>query len=151
MTLQKLSEYYKLRQRLSKDRELLASLRARATPGAQSIDGMPLASAVRDKVGDLAAEIADLERQIAVNKKRASRAKATNKAYIGTIADSRTRMIFQLRFLRCLTWEEVAAIIGGRNTAAGVKKTCYRYLDAESRGTKNGDLSNPLINKSTGK
>ena len=69
MTLQKLSEYYKLRQRLSKDRELLASLRARATPGAQSIDGMPLASAVRDKVGDLAAEIADLERQIAVNKK----------------------------------------------------------------------------------
>ena len=74
-----------------------------------------------------------------------------NKAYIGTIADSRTRMIFQLRFLRCLTWDEVAAIIGGRNTVSGVKMICYRYLDEESQGTKSGALSDQPVNKLPGK
>ena len=48
--------------------------------------------------------------------------------YISTIEDSQTRMIFRLRFIRGMSWKEVAATIGGRNTEAGVKAVCYRYI-----------------------
>ena len=64
---------------------------------------------------------------------------------VDTIPDIQTRLIFRLRFLRCMTWDEVADTIGGRNTVSGVKKTCYRYLDAEKakRKAEAGNYSNP--------
>ena len=57
------------------------------------------------------------------------REKALVTAYITQIPDDQTRMIFRLRFLRGLTWSEVAALIGGRNTESAVKNICYRYLE----------------------
>ena len=59
--------------------------------------------------------------------------------YIETIPDIQTRLIFRLRFLRCMTWDEVADTIGGHNTVSGVKKACYRYLDAEKAKRKAED------------
>ena len=50
--------------------------------------------------------------------------------FVESIENDQTRMIFRLRFLRCLTWGEVAAVIGGRNTEDGVKSACYRYLSS---------------------
>ena len=41
MTLQELSKYYKLHERLERNREMLSSLYAAAGPGAQIITGMP--------------------------------------------------------------------------------------------------------------
>ena len=35
-----------------------------------------------------------------------------------------------MRFIGCLTWAEVAQVIGGRNTESAVKSVCYRYLGA---------------------
>ena len=57
MTLQELSKYYKLHERLERNREMLSSLYVAAGPGAQVITGMPHAPGVSDKVGDLAAEL----------------------------------------------------------------------------------------------
>ena len=107
MTLQELSRYYKLQRRLEKNREILVSLEAAAHPGAQLLTGMPHAPGVKDKTRQA-------ERKIS--------------AYIDTIQDDQTRLIFRLRFLRCLTWSEVAALIGGRNTASSVRAICYRHL-----------------------
>jgi len=49
-------------------------------------------------------------------------------AYIGTIEDSQTRMIFRLRYIHGMAWKEVAAAVGGRNTENSVKSVCYRYI-----------------------
>ena len=49
MTLQELSKYYKLHERLERNREMLASLYAAAGLGAQEITGMPHASGVSDQ------------------------------------------------------------------------------------------------------
>lgn len=130
MTLQDLSKYYKLREQLARDEEMLASFEAKACPGAQALTGMPHTPGVSDKVGDLAAEIADLKTQIAALRLEAEQEGKHVAAFIGTIENDLTRMIFRLRFLRCLTWGEVAAVIGGRNTEAGVKTICYRYLES---------------------
>ena len=138
MTLQELSKYYKLHERLERNREMLSSLYAAAGPGAQIITGMPHAPGVRDKVGNLIVEIEDVEEEIKRLEVEMDQVEQEISSYIKTIPDIQTRLIFRLRFLRCMTWDEVATTIGGRNTVNGVKKTCYRYLDAEKEKRKAG-------------
>ncbi|MCI9474130.1 MAG: hypothetical protein HFF31_09000 [Flavonifractor sp.] len=128
MTLQELSKYYKLHERLERNREMLSSLYAAAGPGAQVITGMPHAQGVPDKVGDLAAELWDLQSKIDYLEQRCTEEKKKLEKYIGGIKDDQTRMIFRLRFIHCMTWPQVAETIGGRNTATNVKLICYRYL-----------------------
>lgn len=130
MTLQELSQYFKLRERLDRDEEILESLEATACPGAQVLTGMPHTPGVKDKVGDLAVEIADMKERIRFLEEEIAREEVKVSAFITAIENDQTRMIFRLRFLRCLTWGEVAAVIGGRNTEAAVKNMCYRYLES---------------------
>ena len=128
MTLRELSIYYKLHERLERNREMLSSLSAAAGPGAQVITGMPHAPGVSDKVGDLAAEIWDLQDRINYLESRCDEEKKKLEKYIGAIKDDQTRMIFRLRFIHCMTWLQVAEAIGGRNTESGVRSICYRHL-----------------------
>lgn len=128
MTLQELSRYYRLQVQLEEDKEVLASLRGKAAPASPSLSGMPHAPGVGDKVGDLAVEIADLEKSICRQEQQAEAEKHQLLELINTIDDSWIRTLFRLRFVRCLTWAEVAEVVGGRNTEAGVKAVCYRYL-----------------------
>ncbi len=132
MTLQELSKYYKLHERLERNREMLSSLYVAAGPGAQVITEMPHAPGVSDKVGDLAAELWDLQSKIDYLEQRCAEEKKKLEKYIGGIKDDQTRMIFRLRFIHCMTWPQVAETIGGRNTANSVKLICHRYLKPKS-------------------
>ena len=116
MTLQELSKYYKLHERLERNREMLTSLYAAAGPGAQVITGMPHAPGVSDKVGDLAAELWDLQSKIDFLEQRCAEEKKKLEKYIGTIRDDQTRMIFRLRFIHCMSWQQVAGAIGDRKS-----------------------------------
>ena len=128
MTLQVLSRYYKLQKQLERNKEMLRSLSAAAGPGAQVLTGMPHASGSSDKVADLVMEMEDLEQRILALEFKCDQEKKKIQTYINKIHDDQTRMIFRLRFLHCMTWGEVAAVIGGGNTEVGVKAICYRYL-----------------------
>lgn len=126
--MQELSKYYNLLQRIYRAEDILAGLQSAACPGAQKLTGMPAAPGVKDKLGEFAAEIADMQQLIEELKQEAEQERAKVVVYINSIDDEQTRLIFRLRFLHCLTWAEVAEIIGRRNTASGVKMICYRYL-----------------------
>ena len=128
MTKQDLDCHLELLQMLAEDLELLASLEAAAGPKIQRLDGMPHAHGISDPVGNLATEIADMRETVARRKAAVAKSEETIATYISTIEDSQTRMIFRLRFIRGMSWKEVAATIGGRNTEAGVKAVCYRYI-----------------------
>lgn len=130
MDRKELHYHWDLRQKLEENMELLASLEAKVVPQAQRLDGMPHASSIRDPVADLATEISDLKKCIDDLNAEISRSEAVVTAYIQTIEDDRTRMIFRLRFIRGFSWKEVAALIGGKNTESAVKLTCHRYLAA---------------------
>ena len=132
MTLQELSKYYKLHERLERNREMLASLYAAAGLGAQEITGMPHAPGVSDEVSKLVIEIEDLKERISHLESECAREKRRLERYIDTIEDDQTRMVFRLRFLHCMTWPQVAGAIGGRNTANSVKLICHRYLNPKS-------------------
>lgn len=131
MTLQELSQYLKLRERLSRDEEILKSLEAAACPGAQVLTGMPHAPGVRDKVGDLAVEIADMKERIRFIEVEIEGAKKIITEYIAAVTDDRVCVIMRLHFLRGLTWQETADILGGRNTDESVRKLCYSYMDRD--------------------
>lgn len=128
MHLQELNTYFCLLERLNKAQELLTSLEAAALPQSPNMDGMPHAPGVRDSVGTLAVEIADMRAQVAFLEQEAAVQGKAVAQYIESIHDDQTRLIFRLRFLRGFSWGEVAAVLGGRNTENGVKSTCYRYL-----------------------
>lgn len=128
MTLIELNRYFELVSNLACTKELLENLRAAAYPGGQVLTGMPHAPGVRDKIGDLAAEIADLDIRRQYIEKEIKGQKAKVEKFVATIEDYYLRTIFRLRFERGLSWKEVANIIGGRNSEESVKSACYRYL-----------------------
>ena len=129
MTLEELNRHLALVEEIAKVEELLRSLREAAFPGSGGLSGMPHAPGVKDKVGDLAAEIADLEAQLVLLRREAADGEAEITEWISAIGDAQTRLLFRIRFLRGMPWKEVAGIIGGRNTEDSVRMICYRYLD----------------------
>ena len=128
MTIKELSQLYHLKREIEMDRLRLRNLEARAQPGAQVITGMPHTPGTKDKVGECAAEIADLIGIIEAKRKQCLYERNRLERYIAGIDDSLTRQMFKLRFVNGLTWRQVAACIGGGNTAAGCRKAAQRYL-----------------------
>ena len=128
MTLAQLNEHLDAVQRLDKTEGTLRSLWDAAVPGAQKLTGMPHSPGVSDRVGSFAAEIADLEAQI--DRERSALAESEERigAWIATIADGTTRMVFRLRFVRGLTWKEVSQVLGSYTTERSVSEICYKYL-----------------------
>lgn len=130
MTLQELNQHYQLRAQLEKDEDILYNLRLAAHPSSHALDGMPRTPGVSDKVGALAIAIVDMEERIAYLKTTITEDEGKITEWISSIKNDQTRQIFRLRYIGCLTWAEVAQVIGGRNTEVGVKTICYRYLGA---------------------
>ena len=128
MTIKELSQLYHLNREIEMDRLRLRNLEARAQPGAQVITGMPHAPGTKDKVGECAAEIADLRGIILAKHQQCLYERNRLERYIAGIDDSLTRQIFTYRFVDGLPWETVACRIGGGNNAGNVKMICYRYL-----------------------
>lgn len=132
-----LTELNVLRTRIEKKKEndaLLSRLKAGAGLKSPTIDDMPRMPGVSDKVGALAIEIADLEAKNSYLNELADAAETEIRAFTETIEDDVTRLIFNLRFISCLSWGEVAKTVGGRNNEHTVKKTCYRYLHLDDEG-----------------
>lgn len=128
MTIRELSQLYHLNREIEMDRRRLQALEAKALPGAQRLTGMPGGSDVSDIVGDSAAEIADLQSIIDAKLRQCLCERKRLEQYISGIDDSLLRQIFTYRFVNGLTWNQVAACIGGDNTADGVRKAVKRYL-----------------------
>ena len=127
MTLADLNEHYALGEKLIKVQTLIQSLRAR-TLGAVNMDGMPHGTGVSDRVGDLALEIVELEAREKYLYAEVRENEAEIIEFIEGIEDDHTRTIFRLRFIRFMSWSDVADTVGG-NTEDSVKKICYRYFD----------------------
>lgn len=129
MTLQKLNQHFNLLNQLLDAEEMLDALQTAVYPRAQNLSGMPHTTGVKDKVGNLAIEIADMSTSVEILRNEVANSEACIRPFIASIRDNQTRLIFRLRFLRGFTWREVARVIGGRNSENSVKMVCYRYLD----------------------
>ena len=125
--MQELNAHYQLRLRLNREQQTLRGLQGTAYPNI-GLNGMPKAPGVTDRVGNLAVEIADLRARLDDMSKEIEKQQKGISSFFETINDGNIRTMLRLRFIRCLTWGEVAGVIGGGNTEEGVKTACYRYL-----------------------
>ena len=129
MTLDELNDHLYLVQQLNTAREMLQSMQD-SILRASSYDGMPHAPGAGDKVGALAVKLAELEEVVHSYERQKAVSEKTVKAFIDSITDNRTNLIFYLRFICGYDWQGVAEVIGGRNTVDAVKSQCYRYLQS---------------------
>jgi len=139
MTRKEMARYLDLKERLERNEETLKSLRSTAEPGAQNVTGMPHGNGVKDRIGDLAAEIGDFEAATAALRIKVEKAEKRVFSFIEGVDDEQMRLILRLRFVRLLTWQEVADIIGGNNTTDGVKSTYYRFMKTMNKNLQRRD------------
>ena len=131
MTVKELSQLYWLNREIEMDQERLAELEQKATSiSSPNLSGVPGGSNHFDnKIQRYVADIVDLQMIILAKQQQCIHERNRLERYIATIPDSLTRQIFTLRFVNGLPWLQVALHIGGNNTEASVKMTCYRYID----------------------
>lgn len=125
MTLQRLNQHLNIVHQLQDATAILASLQAVKAP---NYDGMPHGRSVSRNTENIALA---LERQIGIVNRLEQAAQNSEKeirAFVDSISDPRTQIIFDLRFLCGMKWEAVASMIGGGNTASTVSMVCYRYM-----------------------
>lgn len=118
MTVQELSRYLTLRKQIDEDKEIYENMCQKMGPASPSLSGMPHTPGVRDKVGDLAADLADLDAGIKELEAEAERVLPEIEEFCVSISDPRMRLIFRLRFVRCRSWAEIAGTLGRYYTEA---------------------------------
>lgn len=127
MTLAELNGHLDMVTQLHSARETLQGLQDRIL-GAQKFDSMPRSSEASRKVENLTilleAQIDDVNRL----EKIVSKSEKRIRKWIDAIPDNRTKVVFNLRFLCGLRWEDVGEYINANSTEA-VKSICYRYLN----------------------
>ncbi len=131
MTLKMLSKYYELRKKLMIYEDTLGSLRAAAESITPKLSDMSKSPNAQDKVSKFVAQIVDLEKQISELKSDINRERQAVMDFVESIQDGFIKTIFSLRFIECMTWAEIAEVVGGDNTEDSVKKVCYRYLNTQ--------------------
>ena len=131
MTLEELNAHLILIQKLVEARELHATMQAAALT-ASRLDTMPRAAGLGDRTAALAVKIAEQEEVVALYERLVRDSETEIKAWIDTISDNRTNVIFYLRFICGYEWRDVAEVIGGRNTENSVKSLAYRFFHSKA-------------------
>ena len=109
----------------------MRALRDASHPQSPNFSGMPQAPGVKDKVGDLAVELADMDSRIHFLQEEITRQEPPIEAFISEIEDDQVRIAFRLRFLRGLSWKEVSGVLGRGTSEASVKNACYRIFPGQ--------------------
>jgi len=128
MTLEELNLHFYAVEQLNSAKDRLESMHTFLR--AQSLDGMPQSSGDHRKVEQLSILIDQQKREVARMEKIVRASAPAVESFIRSIPDNRTAQIFSLRFIAGYEWQQVAEIIGGKNTENSVKSQCYRYLQS---------------------
>lgn len=128
MTKQELSQLYYLVKEIKLKRQQLEQLRTIAEGTTVELTGMPHGTGIKDKVGNVAADIADIKAILELKIQEYYYQYNRLTRYIESIDDSLIRQIMTLRYIELKEWNDVANVIGGGNTEGSIKQMAYRYL-----------------------
>lgn len=129
MTKKELSQYYWLQMEIEADERRLQAMKEKAqAPHAQKLTGMPSGGGSGDHLGDIMAEITDLEAIIAAKRIQCTHERHRIERFIHSIPDSMTRMIFTYRCIDSMSWREVAINMGHKMSEENARQIFHRYL-----------------------
>ena len=86
-------------------------------------------SGISDKVGNNAAKIADLKTLLEKHLKKIEAEECAVMRFLSDIESARLRLIIQLFFIDCKSWQEVADAIGGGATENSCKQFFKRKME----------------------
>lgn len=132
MTIQELQQLFYLEKLIKRERERLEALRSAVSVKSPILSDMPRAPGARDKLGDIVPEIVDQEAEITRSLQLYTETRDKLMAYINHAPNARIKMILILRFIDQKPWQEVADIIGGKETEYSVKHAVYRYVEGSN-------------------
>lgn len=133
MEKKELSRLHYLNKDIERERKQLQELEETGCSVTSKITGLPHVAGVSDKVGDIAAEIADLKIILEAHLRQSRREYARICQYITGITDPMMRSIIYYRHIKSMSWTEIAMQIGGGNTPDGIRMAHDRYLSRENR------------------
>lgn len=107
-----LAQYQDLRREIKREKERLDVLMSRAKISAEIFTGMPHAEEMIDNAGCCATEIAELRGIMQTHIRQCMRELLQLHRFIYSITDSQIRQIFMLRYVRCMSWQQIAFEIG---------------------------------------
>lgn len=128
MTKKELSWLYYLKKEIKLQEQRIEELEAKAASCTTQINGMPSGSEISDKVGNFAAEIADLKSLLELNPQKRVYELNILERYIQSVDDPLIRQIMHYRFAKCYGWPKTAYEIGGNNSIASLKMKLYRFF-----------------------
>ena len=128
MTSRELKNLYYLKKEIKEQQRRIAELEAVATNCSTKITGLPTGKGISDKIGNYAAQIADLKALLDLNLKKCFYELNRLDRFIQSIEDPLLRQILTCRFVNGYSWRKIAFQIGGGNSVDSVKKKLYRYL-----------------------
>lgn len=130
MRREDLMKVYYLDKEIAEWKEEIKRIREKAMPKGLRFTATKSGSGVyADTVAQAACMIADTEKKIRKKLLELELARNEIVCYIMSIDDCQTRLIFKLRCLDNMSWNEVADRVGGMNSEYSVKKRFYRYLE----------------------
>lgn len=133
MTFEELNQLYYLKRIIERNSAKLSELRAQLGTIKSTTDysktKVQTSGNNSSNVEALAINIAELVQTIALQNQELIIEQNKLERYISSINDKHVQLIFKLRFIDCMRWEEIAFHAGGNNTAESVRKMCARYID----------------------
>ncbi len=128
MSVRDLKNLYYLKKEIEHQQRRIMELEAAATNCSAKITGLPSGKVISDKIGQYAAQIADLKALIDLNLKKCFYELNRLNRYIGSVDDPLIRQIVMYRFENHMSWRQIARTMGGNNSAESLRKQLYRYL-----------------------
>lgn len=128
MTKKELSQLYYLKKEIKEQQRRLEELETAAMSCNVKITGLPHGTGINDKIGHYAAQIADLKSLLDLNLKKCFYELNRLDRYIQSIDDPLLRQIITYRFINGYSWSKISYMIGGNNTADGLRIKIMRFL-----------------------
>ena len=128
MTKKELSQLYYLKKEIKEQQRRIAELEAAATKCTANISGMPSGKGISDKVGQYAAQIADLKAILDLNLKKSFYELNKLTRYIESIEDSEMKLIFSFRYIQNMSWYEISKNLGSLGDGSTERKKHNRFL-----------------------
>ena len=129
LTYDQINNLRALRPLIRNNEERLAEIEARLDPGIMKMDGMPRNNSAKSMIESLMPQIIELKGLIHKQNMEYIDTEIEIEKYIASVQDYTDRLILTLRFIRGMSWREVASRVGGGNTSDSVRKRAFRLIE----------------------
>lgn len=127
ITKKELKQIYYINREIEMWQRELDKLRCKSLVGSPSFSGMPRGG-IAHGVAEYATDVADIEVVIAGLLAKAQIQRKRIIEYIDGLEDSLTKQIIFYRHVSCMSWAEVANVIGGGNSEENVRQIHTRFF-----------------------